>query len=169
MSDNNKTPRVVLGSAFFWAPVALKLPGDDGETEVVNLRACFHRLPKSERRLMRARVTAHHIKDADLKPLLLASKWMPSHWMDRVRDASDEQLKNVLTEFRITDEEILNRVLKNWEIRDVDSALVPYTEAMRDQLCEDWDGLLEAFIHAYYDAIKGQDAEKNSATPSATT
>ena len=33
----------------FWAPVTIRLPGDDGELEIIECRGRFKRLKKSER------------------------------------------------------------------------------------------------------------------------
>ena len=71
----------------------------------------------------------------------------------------------------VTDSEVVKTRLCDWEISNMQGEKVLYTEATRDELIEDYDGLEQAIAHAFFAGIglvPGA-AEKNSVAPSATT
>lgn len=73
----------------------------------------------------------------------------------------------------VTDSEVVKSRLCDWEILNMQGEKVPYTEANRDELIEDYDGLEQALAYAFFKAIglvaPAGTAEKNSEAPSATT
>ncbi|WOI46969.1 hypothetical protein [Acidovorax sp. BLS4] len=91
----------------------------------------------------------------------------------RLKRSERQALEDQLTKKEIDDKVFLDRVLTDWELKDVRGQAVPYTEATRADLVEDWDGFEVALVQAFFDAgRKSREAaeiEKNSAAPSATT
>jgi len=73
----------------------------------------------------------------------------------------------------VTDAEVVKSRLCDWEILNMQGERVPYTEATRDELIEEYDGLEQALAHAFFVGIglaaPAGAAEKNSEAPSATT
>jgi len=91
----------------------------------------------------------------------------------RLKRSERQDLETQLAQKEIDDKAFLDRVLVDWELKDVRGQVVPYTEAMRAELVEDWDGFEVAMVHAFFDAGRksreASEIEKNSAAPSATT
>lgn len=71
----------------------------------------------------------------------------------------------------VTDSEVVKGRLCDWEIVNMQGEKVPYTEATRDELIEEYDGLEQALAHAFFVGIGlvAGAPEKNSEAPSATT
>lgn len=124
---------VVIAPPAFWVSGELRLPGDDGEPFVLNFRARFNRMKKSERIEFMKRLANREVADID----------------------------------------VLKERLCDWELKNQQGEPVLYTEATRDQLIEDYDGLEQALAHAFFVGIglaaTAGAAEKNSVAPSATT
>ncbi|MEG2047389.1 MAG: hypothetical protein RR100_11125 [Comamonas sp.] len=81
--------------------------------------------------------------------------------------------KDRLAAKTMTDAEMLNDVLVDWDLHDHQGEFVPYTHATRTELEEDLDGLEGSLVKAYFDAINkpvtAEDVEKNSEAQSVTT
>ncbi len=126
---------VVLASVAFWAPVVLALPGDDGKPETVDFRARYKRLKKSER--------------VELDACLMASR------VHHEAGLRGQEVPAGLAE-PITDREVLQMVLVDWDLKDKQGQAVPYTSQMLDELGEDWDGFEAALVVGYFAARQRQ-------------
>lgn len=166
---DSQAPKVVLAQPFFWSPATLVLPGDDGKKAKFEFRVRWRRLKTSERRLLDLRLAAARVPDADLAERLRATDWLPATWRDQLTAATPEGLPAVLDAFRIRDDEFLNLLLVDWDIKDLRGTPVPFTPANRAELAEEWDGFEAAMTTAYFKAIRAEDPEKNSAPLSADT
>lgn len=156
---------VVFASVAFWTPVIYARIGDNHEPEVIKFKARFRRLKKSERIALDRRLAATTMT-ADLEKALRA----------RIADAatpadvrSDLELQLAATP--ISDTEFLNELLVDWDLVGADQKLVPYSQAVRQQIEEELDGIERALVTAYFDAKRALTPEaiaKNSGEPSAT-
>ena len=158
---------VILASIAFWAPVTFACVGDDGKPEVLKFRARYKRLKKSEREALDHSVAAYHLTEASRNELQKriddpkTSAQQRKYWQDRLAAKT------------LSDAEVLNDLLVDWELKDHLGQFVAYTPATRDQLSEDFDGFEGSLVTAYFDAVKKpltvEDVEKNSEAQSATT
>ncbi len=157
---------VVLASIAFWAPVVLMLPGDDDKAVEIKFRARYKRLPKSEREALDMRSIANNITPEARKVL-----------EDRANDpkARSKDKANLLAQLAaepITDEEYLDVVLVDWDLKDKDGEPIHFTPASRAEQVEALDGLEAALIWGYVNARRAAtDAgavAKNSGKPSGT-
>lgn len=91
----------------------------------------------------------------------------------RIKRSEREEIERLLKERELDDKAFLDRLLVDWDLEDVRGEKVPYTEATRAELVEDWDGLEIALVQSFFEAgRKVRDAgeqAKNSAAPSAPT
>ncbi|MBX9831977.1 MAG: hypothetical protein K2X78_02910 [Burkholderiaceae bacterium] len=91
----------------------------------------------------------------------------------RLKTSERKQLDADLEAQKINDKEFLDRVLVDWELKDKAGEPVIYTERQREELVEDWDGLEEALVQAYFEHMRkvreALEVAKNSELPSATT
>ena len=91
----------------------------------------------------------------------------------RLKTSQRKQLDQDMADKSITDEEFLNRVLVDWDLKDKTGASVIYSPATRAEQVEDWDGLEGALVTAWFtnaqECTKAATAAKNSGAPSATT
>lgn len=158
---------VILASVAFWAPVTFARVGDDGQPEVLKFRARYKRLKKSERVALEHSVAAWGMTT-------------------EVRDSIQKLIDNPATDARqrefwqarlaaktMTDAELLNDLLVDWELTDHNGQFVAYTPATRAEQEELLDGLEGSLVKAYFDAINkpvtAEDVEKNSEAQSVTT
>lgn len=142
---------VALASVAFWAACVLNLPGDDGQPEVVNYRARFKRLKRTERielenRMHASRITFEAALRGEKAPALGAEP--------------------------ITDAEVLALVMVDLDLTDKTGTRVIYTPSTVVELSEEWDGFEKATVMGYFNALKlqadPQVAAKNSEPQSAT-
>jgi len=88
----------------------------------------------------------------------------------RLKSSERKSLTDRLLAGTITDTELLDLVLIDWELKSATGDFVAYTPANRSEVFEDWAGLEAQFVRTYFDAISGKAAaEKNSVAPSDTT
>lgn len=158
---------VILASIGFWTAVTFARVGDDGKPEVLKFRARFKRIKKSERVALDHRVAALGLTAEVRQSIqkMIDDPATDSHqrkfWTDRLAAKT------------MTDAELLNNVMIDWDLHDHIGAFVPYTAATRMELEEDLDGLEGCLVKTYFDAINqsvtAKEVEKNSEAQSATT
>ena len=158
---------VILASVAFWAPVTFARVGDDGTPEAVKFRARFKRLKKSDRVALNHRVAAMGIT-AEVRQSI--QKLID----DPATDAQQRKFwQDRLAAKTMTDAELLNEVLVDWDLHDHQGQFVPYTVTTRAELEEDLDGLEGCLVKAYFNAINmpvtAEEVEKNSEAQSVTT
>jgi len=155
---------VVLASIAFWAPVVLTYPGDDGAPAELKFRGRYKRLSKSVREALDMRSIANNIVPEARKVL-----------EERVRDPKTRAKEKAHIEAQlaaepISDGEYLDAVLVDWDLKDKDGMLIPFTPANRAEQIEALDGLEAALVWGYVNARRAaeQAAEtaKNSGKPS---
>lgn len=90
---------------------------------------------------------------------------------NRMKKTERIDFMNRLAAREVTDIEVVKTRLCDWEISNMQGERVPYTEATRDELIEDYDGLEQALAHAFFMGIGlvAGSAAKNSEAPSAIT
>lgn len=147
---------VVIGKPAFWADGFLVMPDQPGQPSVFEFRARFKRLNTQEAKELDKRLLENQQRLQAQVDAMVAKKPIP--------------------EFvpAITDAELVNQVLVDWEgMPDAHGGSVPYTPAARDQLFADYAGMDTAFARAYLKSRNPdqviKDAEKNSVAPPATT
>lgn len=90
----------------------------------------------------------------------------------RLKTSERKQLDQELMGKTLTDEQFLDRLLLDWDIKDKTGAPVTYSRQVRTELVEDWDGLELALVTAWFDNIRKSNetaaVAKNSGAPSAT-
>lgn len=142
---------VVLASVAFWAPCVLTLPGDDGRLEVVNYRARYKRLKRTERVELERRMHASRI----VFEAALRGEEAPASGVQPMTDA-----------------QVLTMVLVDLDLKDKTGKQVMYTESAIAELSEEWDGFEAATVMGYFNALKlqadPQANAKNSEPQSAT-
>lgn len=160
---------VVLASVAFWAPFTLALPGDDGKPELVEGRARFKRLKTSESRALSRRMRANNLVP-EVREAIQARLDDPKA---NFRAKERQDIEADLAAEPISDAEFLRDMLVDWDLKDTRGEIIVYAPVMRDELCEDWDGLEGALVRAYLKAREAaanpKAVEKNSEGPSATT
>lgn len=159
---------VVLASVAFWAPVTYRLIGDDGQPELIQCRARYQRLKTSERKALDRRIRASRLTP-DLRAGIRKQLDAPDcNFTARER----AEIEADLAAEPITDAQFLAALLVDWDLRDKTGQAITYTPAMKEQLCEDWDGFEAALVRGYMDAqaalLDPKAVEKNSAEPPAT-
>lgn len=159
---------VVLASVAFWAPVIYRLIGDNGQPETIEGRARYQRLKTSERKALDRRIRANRLVP-DVRAGIRKQLDAPDcNFTARER----AEVEADLAAEPITDEQFLDAVLVDWELRDKTGNTIAFTPATRRELFEDWDGLEAALVRGYIAAqevaLKPQEQEKNSAAPSGT-
>ncbi len=158
---------VILASVAFWTAVSFARVGDDGEPEMLNFRARFKRLKKSERIALDHRMAASGLLPETRK--LLQEKIDSPDTEVSVRDFLRARLAAKPT----NDAEVLNEVLVDWDLRNHRDEFVPYTHVTRTELEEELDGiegcLVKAWLKAITTPVTTEDVEKNSEAQSATT
>ncbi|MBU1352095.1 MAG: hypothetical protein KKB95_09405 [Gammaproteobacteria bacterium] len=91
----------------------------------------------------------------------------------RLKTSERKQLEAELAEKKITDKQFLDRLALDWELKDLQGSNVVYSEQVRAEMVEDWDGLEASMVTAYFDngrkARQAAEVAKNSEEPSATT
>lgn len=88
----------------------------------------------------------------------------------RLKASERKPLADRLLAGTITDAEVLDQVLIDWELKDSTGKLVPFTPTNRTEAFEEWAGLEAQFVRTYFDAVSGKTAAaKNSEAPSVTT
>lgn len=142
---------VVLAPVAFWAPCILSLPGDDGQPVVVNYRARFKRLKRTERVELERRMHASRITyEAALRGETAPAADVPP----------------------ITDAEIITMLMVDLDLTDKTGIRVIYTPSVVAELSEEWDGFEAATVMGYFNALKlqadPQMTAKNSGPQSAT-
>ena len=149
---------IIFASAGFWAPVTYTVPGDDLKPLSVTFRARWKRLTRPERKELDLRLQAARTVrqiDAGIPTSLSA---------DEVKKAR---------ETAISDEQFLNEMLIDWDLKDSRNSLVQYSQQVRNETCELNDGLEPALVSSYFLALQALNApsviEKNSGTLSGTT
>ena len=159
---------VVLASVAFWAPITLRLIGDDGQPELIQGRARYQRLKTSERRALDRRIRANHLTPSVRESIQARLDDPASNYTPRER----REIAADLAAEPITDAQFVADLVVDWDLRDRSGAVILYSPAMRDALCEDWDGLEAALVRGYLEAQKSvlepKETEKNSEAPSAT-
>lgn len=159
----------VITSPAFWAPVTIRLPGDDGALEIIQCRGRFKRLKKSERIDLDRRVRCNSMTP-DTRELLrkaLAENVMPITDRERREIEAD-----IAAEF-ISDLDVLKLVLVDWDFKTKQGEFIPFTPANLEQYSEEIDGFDAAFVSGYFDAMRKAsqpgEVEKNSGRQSSTT
>lgn len=147
---------VVLASCAFWAAASYVLVGDDAKPEVVKFRCRFKRLTRTAMRELNARIAATgDIARAERGQITLTPQ------------ALDDCKK-----LAITDKEVLDTLLIDWDLKTKTGEALVYSEQVRAEVVEEWDGIEQAMVSAYFNAIaetaKAATAEKNSEVPSST-
>lgn len=91
----------------------------------------------------------------------------------RLKTSERKALEKDLAEKKILDDEFLDRLLLDWALPDKQGNNITYSEQIRREMVEDWDGLEPALVNAYFDnarkALEASNIAKNSEEPSATT
>ena len=158
---------VILASVAFWTAVTFARVGDDGQPEVLKFRARFKRLKKSERVALDNSVAAWGLT-AEIREAIQKQIDNPA-----THASQREQLQARLAAKAMTDAELLNDLLVDWELKDHQGQIVAYTPATRAEQEELLDGFEGSLVKAYFDAINkpltGEDVEKNSEAQSVTT
>ncbi|WP_087864670.1 hypothetical protein [Comamonas thiooxydans] len=151
---------VILASVAFWTSVTFARVGDDDKPEVLKFRARFKRLKKSERVALNHRVAAMGMTAEVRQSIqkLIDDPATDAHQRDFWKARLDAKT--------MTDAELLNEVLVDWELRDSKDQFVAYTPAARAELEEDLDGIETSLVKAYFDAVNkpvtAEEVEKNS-------
>lgn len=90
----------------------------------------------------------------------------------RLKTSERKQLDQELMGKTLTDEQFLDKLLLDWDIKDKTGTPVIYSKQVRAELVEDWDGLETALVTAWFtNARKSNETAavaKNSEAPSAT-
>ena len=158
---------VILASVAFWTAVTFARVGDDGQPEVLKFRARFKRLKKSERVALDNSVAAWGLT-AEIREAIQKQIDNPA-----THASQREQLQARLAAKAMTDAELLNDLLVDWELKDHQGQIVAYTPATRAEQEELLDGFEGSLVKAYFDAINkpltAEDVEKNSEAQSVTT
>lgn len=154
-------------SVGFWATITHACPGDDFTPVLLNLRVRYKRLKKTERLDLERRLSAS-VLTADAREKMQA----------RI-DASDtpvkvrENLRLQLVAEPIDDEEFMNLVVLDWDLKGSDGKPIVYTRQERAEQEEKWDGLETAIVQGYFKAVKEsvtpEAIAKNSVAQSATS
>ena len=158
---------VILPSVGFWTAATFTRVGDDGKPEVLKFRARFKRIKKSERVALDHRVAALGLTAEMRQSLqkLIDDPATDAHQRDYWKDR--------LAAKTMTDAELLDDMLIDWDLHDHQGEFVPYTAATRKELEEDLDGLEGCLVNTYFDAVKQsvkpKEVEKNSEAQSVTT
>ena len=162
------TTAVVLASVAFWAPFSYTIVGDDAQPETVKGRARFKRLKTSERASLDARLAANRM-DAGARKAVRARLDDPENKMTRKVRA---QMEANLAAEPIDNDEFLEQMLVDLDLKDKRNEVILYTPAKLAELCEDWDGFDKALVESYFDAqrqaLDPKAVEKNSGEPSGT-
>ena len=154
---------VVLASVAFWAPVVLSLAGDDGVVEQVKFRARYKRLSKTERRALDLRLMASNLTQS-MREAMQKRMDDPS-----TREKERKELKAQLDAEPATDQDYLDELLVDWDLKGKDGERIDYTPTIRAELIDAWDGLEEALVLGHVNAMHAtREAVKNSGAPSAT-
>ena len=158
---------VILASVAFWTAVTFARVGDDGQPEVLKFRARYKRLKKSERVALDNSVAAWGLT-AEIREAIQKQIDNPA-----THASQREQLQARLAAKAMTDAELLNDLLVDWELKDHQGQIVAYTPATRAEQEELLDGFEGSLVKAYFDAINkpltAEDVEKNSEAQSVTT
>lgn len=145
---------VVIASCAYWAPARFVLVGDDAKPEVVEFRCRFKRLKRTEARKLNER--------------LAATGSIARHEIGQITLSADDLAK--FKALAITDKEVLDTLLVDWELKTKMGDLVSYSEQARADMVEEWDGFEQAMVMAYFnantEAAKAEAAAKNSEAPS---
>lgn len=158
---------VILSAVGFWAPITFARVGDDHKPEIVKFRARFKHLKKSERRALDRRLNVRALT-APVREELQAR-------IDQgvVTGSEKEELQLLLSAVPITDAELLNDLLVDWDLKDREGGFIPYTLAVREEQEEALDGLEAAIVTGYFEArreaVSPEAIAKNSEAPSATS
>ncbi len=158
---------VILSSVAFWAPITFARVGDDQKPEILKFRARFKHLKKSERRALDRRLNVRALT-APVREELQAR-------IDQevVKGSEKEELQLLLSAVPITDAELLNDLLVDWDLKDREGKFIPYTIAVREEQEEALDGLEAAIVTGYFaakrEAVSPEAIAKNSEAPSATS
>ncbi len=157
----------IILSVGFWAPITHACPGDDFKPVLLNLRVRYKRLKKTERLDLDRRLAAG-VLTADTREKLQAHIDAPDT-PDRVR--ADLRLK--LGAQPMDDEEFLNLMILDWDLKGPDGKPIVYTRQERADQEEKWDGLETAMVNGYFKAVKEsvtpEAIAKNSGAQSATS
>lgn len=149
---------IKLAPPLFTAPVTYAVPGD-GQPFEIKFSAQFARLARAERELLGKRLTAAGLQAR------LATAATPE-----VREglqAALAELGEGITP--MTDDALCRLVLRGWSLQDMDGVAIAFDAPTLDAVLEQWPGIETAIGMAYFAALSPQEAEKNSATPPATT
>lgn len=91
----------------------------------------------------------------------------------RLKTSERKQLGEDLNSKVLTDEQFLDRLLLDWDLKDKTGSFVVYSSQVRAELVEDWDGLELALVTAWFEnnrkSTETAAVAKNSGAPSATT
>ena len=154
---------VVLASVAFWAPVVFSLAGDDGVVEQVKFRARYKRLSKTERHALDLRLMAA------ARPETMTEAMRKRMEDPATKEKERKDLKAKLDAEPATDQDYLDALLVDWELKGKDGERIDYTPTIRAELIDAWDGLEEALVLGHVNAMHAtREAVKNSGAPSAT-
>lgn len=157
----------IILSVGFWATITHACPGDDFTPVLLNLRVRYRRLKKTERLDMDRRLSAG-VLTAETRKMLQARIDAPDT-PEKVR----AELRLKLEAKPMDDEEFLNLMILDWDLKGHDGKPIIYTPKERAEQEEKWDGLEEAMAAGYFKALKEsvtpEAIAKNSAAQSATS
>ena len=149
---------VILATAGFWAPCTYAVPGDDLKPLEIKFRARWKRMTRPERKELDRRLqAARTVRQIDSGiPTSLSA-------------AEVEQQRQLA----ISDEQFLNELLIDWDLKDARGNPVPYSPTARNETCDQNDGLEPALVSSYFMALQALNTpkatEKNSDMLSGTT
>ena len=88
----------------------------------------------------------------------------------RLKTSERKAFVQKLLDKELTDAQVLELLLIDWDLKDKTGQLIPFTSAKLAEMVEDWDGLEQALVQAWFDnnSANGKAQEKNSEAPSST-
>ena len=147
---------VLTKNPAYWAEGFFVIPDQPGRPIVIDFRLRFKRLKKAEADELdrRIRINSEH-HQAQLRAIV-----------------ENRPVPQFVPE--ITDKEVLDAVLVDWEgFNAEDGTAAMYTDATRTQLCDDYPGMEAAMVRAWLEsrqpAQQREAAAKNSEALPATT
>lgn len=145
---------IKLAKPTFRAPGALRLAGG----EKIQFVGIFRRLSKTEReeQAKRLRLTYFHAR---------FGRDYASYPPEEAAEYARRELSVVEP---ITDAQLLDGILVDWELHDIEGQPIECTPENRTAVFEAYDELDSAFVIAYFDEMNRQKPEKNSGEPSST-
>lgn len=139
---------VVLASVGFWAPVTFARVGDDCKPEVLKFRTRFKRLKKTERLELEHRLAAGALS-AEMREAMQVRMDDP-----KTKAKDRDNLRAALEAEPMDDEEFLNTMVIDWELKDREGKFIAYAIKERQEQEEELDGLETAIVQAFFNARK---------------